>query len=44
MIRDGGQHTVQLLQEQELQSPEQQLQVQGDMLIVLGCWCLNRTK
>jgi len=35
-IQENGVHTVQLEQEQELQLPEQQLQEQGDMLMV-GC-------
>ena len=34
---EKGGHTVQLEQEQELQLPEQQLQEQGDMLMVV-CW------
>lgn len=35
-IQENRVHTVQLEQEQELQLPEQQLQEQGDMLMV-GC-------
>lgn len=41
MVGGEARRTVQLEQEQDLHSPEQQLQEQGDMLVI-GVWINHR--